>query len=209
MAKEKLSFTIESDAAAMLADTAEALGMPASGVVERAIRHFCIDYAPHRLELSVADNGGVGVSVERQGRSFYTRRPVQRGASHGVQGLVTVSRNGPLTRDGVLRAIDGGRAWKPAEVRSGVTLAYDHDGAAVCVNHLPLAADGKPDYVRALLRRAGEAVNDAHALSLRDVATRRCPQCGASVIEVREWTPPAGPSETEWVCVIGHHVQVP
>lgn len=208
MPKQKLSFTIEEDAVAMLKEAAEARGEPASGVVELAIRHFCINYARHRIEVTVTDKGAAGIAVERQGRAFYTCRPVKRGALAHVEAVVTVDRNGPLVRDAVVRALRAHPLWRAEDVFSSVPLSYEFDGHSVQIDSFPMRADGQPDLILGFIQKAEQAVIDAQVLSLGDVVSRRCPTCAGSVFEVRQWSPPGEDSQTEWVCLVGHHVAV-
>ena len=209
MPKLKVSFTIDDEALALLKEAAEAQGESASAVAELAIRHYCLDYARHRIEVTITDCGAVGIAVERQGRAFYTCRPVKRGMAALVEAVVTIDRIGPLNRDAVVRALRAHRAWRAGEVSSGVPIEYSSDGYSVRVDSFPMRVDGRPDLILRFLRQAEQTIIDAAALSLRDVVSRRCSDCRGSVIEVRQWSPPGSETRTEWVCHNGHHVAVP
>jgi hypothetical protein len=206
MSKEKMSMTIEEDAAAMLRHAAESEHESVSAIAEKAIRHYCINYAIHRVEMTFVEDGRVGVEIERNGRIIYKYRPVPRFQSHGTKGVVIVSRDGPVDRSGVVAALRTSPVWAPEHVNSGHDLEYVSGPYTVRISHLPLEADGNPPHVRTILQRAAAAFQDAEVTSIADVMKRRCPRCGTAVAELRRWAGDASTlEETEWVCVLGHH----
>lgn len=207
--KKKVSFSIDQDVLELLERTANKGNVPASGVAEAAIRWYCGDQVPHRIEVDCLDDSSVTVHLEAQGQVIYRRSTHRRhGPLATVEGTVTIDLAGPVEVATVRKLLRELPPPAKTAVRSGMPIRVHTPHAEIVVSNVPIAATGNPAYVLDLVQRAAAAVEAMEITGRKQMVRKTCPTCGREISTVYQWAAGARVTEEEWVCGVGHRTDL-
>ena len=205
MNKSRITISLAPDVLAVVQRAASAENVSVSAMTENALRLYCADYAPHRIDISFLEKGRVSVVVERSGRSFFCWRTVPRlQMGGGVQAVVVLSVQGPLRAGPLADAL--GSFIVPAVVKGGVPPSLSKDGIEVVLKDFT-TGNARQDVLQQFLSRATQTVRDLGVLSVRQVSKYRCPECRGLMSSKTVWEPTDDGVEVEWVCALGHRTR--
>lgn len=205
LSKEKVSMTIEVDALKMLSQAADQEHANLSEMAERSIRHFCIDYQPHTVEVDILDNGNASIRLlDHHGKAFYTKRGTKRYTSVGIQGTITINTRGPIRTDKIAQALRSNTKSYQGIIVSGRPIHFRSLGMVFEISNFPLKAENDPAFIKNLAMLAADKVENLEITSFREIGKRRCPECNTYMLSMSVWAPNDKVRDVEWVCGLGH-----